>query len=156
MILFRILKLFGIDVPARIAQVQASFEQRVEVAKDQVRQAAQTAAVVAALAAVAGLAVLSAAGVGLFALYRWVLLHYGEFYGFAAVGGVLILIAIILFEGAVLEAKSWSAEVTWAKEAGPVFEYACQEGNYGMKNNLSGARATEKKAAETAAAKKAQ
>jgi len=53
-------------------------------------------------------------------------------------------------------AKPWSAEVSWAKEAGPVFEYACQEGNYGMKNNLSGARATDKKAAEAAAAKKAQ
>ena len=52
-------------------------------------------------------------------------------------------------------AHPWSAEVNWAKEAGPVFEYACQEGNYGMANNLSGARATEKKAAE-AAAKKAQ
>lgn len=53
-------------------------------------------------------------------------------------------------------AKPWSAEVSWAKEAGPVFEYACQEGNYGMANNLSGARATEKKAAEATAAKKAQ
>ncbi|HLH32466.1 MAG TPA: hypothetical protein VKY31_14775 [Terriglobia bacterium] len=52
-------------------------------------------------------------------------------------------------------AKPWSAEVNWVTEAGPIFEYACQEGNYGMANNLSGARATEKKAAE-AAAKKAQ
>jgi hypothetical protein len=47
MILFRILKLFGVDVPARIAQVQAEFEQRVEFAKNQVRQAAQRAGVVA-------------------------------------------------------------------------------------------------------------
>jgi hypothetical protein len=53
-------------------------------------------------------------------------------------------------------AKPWSAEVNWAKEEGPIFEYACQEGNYGMANNLSGARATEKKATEAAAAKKAQ
>lgn len=51
-------------------------------------------------------------------------------------------------------AKPWSAEVSWAKDPGPIFEYACQEGNYGMANNLSGARATEKKAAEAAAAKK--
>jgi hypothetical protein len=48
-------------------------------------------------------------------------------------------------------AKPWSAEVNWAKDPGPIFEYACQEGNYGMANNLSGARATEKKAAEAAA-----
>jgi hypothetical protein len=28
----------------------------------------------------------------------------------------------------------------------PLYEYACHEGNYGMANNLSGARATEKAA----------
>jgi hypothetical protein len=33
MILVRLLKLFGIDVPARIAELQARFEQRVEAAK---------------------------------------------------------------------------------------------------------------------------
>ena len=47
-------------------------------------------------------------------------------------------------------AKPWSAEINWAKTTGPIFEYACQEANYGMANNLSGARATEKKAAEAA------
>jgi hypothetical protein len=30
----------------------------------------------------------------------------------------------------------------------PIYEYACHEGNYGMKNLLSGARAMEKAAAE--------
>ncbi|PWT97114.1 MAG: hypothetical protein C5B51_32040 [Terriglobia bacterium] len=44
-------------------------------------------------------------------------------------------------------AKPWSAEVPWVKIEGPVFEYACQEGNYGMANVLSGARAAEKEAA---------
>ena len=76
MILLRILKLFGVDIPAHVAQLQARFEQRVEVAKDEVRQAAQTAAIVAALSALAVLAAVSAAGVGLFALYRWVVLNY--------------------------------------------------------------------------------
>jgi hypothetical protein len=33
---------------------------------------------------------------------------------------------------------------------GPIFEYACHEGNYGMANNLAGARAEEKAAAEAA------
>jgi hypothetical protein len=41
---------------------------------------------------------------------------------------------------------SWSAEIPMTKIKGPVFEYACHEGNYGMANNLSGARADEKKA----------
>jgi hypothetical protein len=39
----------------------------------------------------------------------------------------------------------WSGEVTWAKIDSPIYEYACHEGNYGLANNLSGARATEKK-----------
>jgi len=47
---------------------------------------------------------------------------------------------------------SWSAEIPMTKIQGPIFEYACHEGNYGMANNLSGARAEEKKLAE----KKAQ
>jgi hypothetical protein len=44
--------------------------------------------------------------------------------------------------------KPWSAEVPMAKTDGPIYEYACQEANYGMRNNLSGVRATEKRAAE--------
>ena len=35
------------------------------------------------------------------------------------------------------------------KIKGPIFEFACHEGNYGLANNLSGARAQE--AAEEAA-----
>jgi len=50
--------------------------------------------------------------------------------------------------------KSWSGEVPMTKIEGPIFEYACTEGNYGMRNNLSGARAEEqKKAAEQTASK---
>jgi hypothetical protein len=41
-------------------QLQASFKQRVQVAKDQVRHAAQAAPVIAVLSALAGLAVLGA------------------------------------------------------------------------------------------------
>jgi hypothetical protein len=43
-------------------------------------------------------------------------------------------------------ASSWSAEYPMTKIDGPIFEYACHEGNYGMRNNLSGARADEQKA----------
>jgi hypothetical protein len=39
----------------------------------------------------------------------------------------------------------WSAEIPMTRIQGPLFEYACSEGNYGMANNLSGARAEEKK-----------
>ena len=50
-------------------------------------------------------------------------------------------------------AHSWSAEVPMTKIDGPIFEYACHEGNYGMRNNLTGARAEEKQKAEQTAAK---
>ena len=47
-------------------------------------------------------------------------------------------------------AHSWSAEMAMTKVQGPIFEYACHEGNYGMANNLSGARAEEKQKAQGA------
>lgn len=50
-------------------------------------------------------------------------------------------------------AEPWSAKTYWVKVDSPIYEYACQEGNYGMHNNLSGQRAMERKAAEEAAQK---
>ena len=44
--------------------------------------------------------------------------------------------------------KPWSAAIPMTKTAGPIFEYACHEGNYGMVNMLAGARAQEKAAAK--------
>jgi len=44
--------------------------------------------------------------------------------------------------------KSWTAELPLAAASGPVYEYACHEGNYALLDILSGARADEKKAAE--------
>jgi hypothetical protein len=51
--------------------------------------------------------------------------------------------------------KSWTAAIPMIKTQGPIFEYACHEGNYGMTNLLSGARA-EEKAAEEAARKESK
>jgi hypothetical protein len=44
--------------------------------------------------------------------------------------------------------KPWTIEVPMKKTEGPIFEYACHEGNYGMSGILAGARAEEKKVAE--------
>ena len=44
--------------------------------------------------------------------------------------------------------KPWSAGFSATKSDGPMYEYACHEGNYGMTGLLSAARAEEKKAAE--------
>jgi hypothetical protein len=42
--------------------------------------------------------------------------------------------------------KPWSGELILRKFAGPIFEYACHEGNYGLADILAGARAAEKPA----------
>ena len=44
--------------------------------------------------------------------------------------------------------RAWTGEVPWQKTEGPIFEYACHEGNYGMVNLLNGARVQEKAAAQ--------
>jgi hypothetical protein len=41
--------------------------------------------------------------------------------------------------------KPWSGETLMRKTRGPIFEYACHEGNYGLVDILAGARAAEKK-----------
>jgi len=46
--------------------------------------------------------------------------------------------------------RSWTASVAMTKNAEPVFEYACHEGNYAMPHGLEGQRNIEKAAAEAA------
>ncbi len=41
--------------------------------------------------------------------------------------------------------RPWSGETLMRKTKGPIFEYACHEGNYGLVDILAGARAAEKK-----------
>jgi hypothetical protein len=52
--------------------------------------------------------------------------------------------------------QPWKAEMPATRAEGPIFEHACNEGNYSMKNMLAGARADEKRAAEAAANKETQ
>jgi len=42
--------------------------------------------------------------------------------------------------------RPWSAAIPMVKTDGPIYEYACHEGNYGMTNLLKGARTLEKAA----------
>jgi hypothetical protein len=44
--------------------------------------------------------------------------------------------------------KLWTAEIPLTKTEGPMFEYACHEGNYAMSGGLAGARAEEKRTAK--------
>jgi hypothetical protein len=47
----------------------------------------------------------------------------------------------------------WKAEIPMIRSPGPMLEFACHEGNYGLAGMLGGARADEKTAAEEAAQK---
>jgi hypothetical protein len=49
--------------------------------------------------------------------------------------------------------RSWTIDLPARRADGPIYEYACHEGNYAMVNALSGSRAAEK-AAEEATRKK--
>jgi hypothetical protein len=52
--------------------------------------------------------------------------------------------------------RPWTGSLPMSKIDGPIFEYACHEGNYAMTSILAGARAQEKKAAEDVQKKKPQ
>ena len=47
--------------------------------------------------------------------------------------------------------RPWKGEMPFVKIGGPVFEHACHEGNYGIRNTLAGARREEKEAAAKSA-----
>jgi hypothetical protein len=44
--------------------------------------------------------------------------------------------------------RPWTAQIPVTRTKGPIFEYACHEGNYAMTDILAGARAAEKKGPE--------
>ncbi len=47
--------------------------------------------------------------------------------------------------------RAWTAELPFAATPGPIYEYACHEGNYALLDILTGARAQEKKEADRTA-----
>ncbi|TWB06210.1 phage holin family protein [Bradyrhizobium stylosanthis] len=57
------------------------------------------------LFAVAGLFVVAAFFVGLIALYRWIAIHYGQFWGFGAVGAVLLVLAAVCAGVAIMQMR---------------------------------------------------
>lgn len=48
--------------------------------------------------------------------------------------------------------QPWKGELTMSRSAGPIYEFACHEGNYALPNLLSGYRASERQAHEPTAA----
>jgi hypothetical protein len=104
--LFKLLKLFGLDVHAEIAAVKGEITRRVDDAADRARHLALGAAVIAALATFAGLLFVTAIGVGLFALYRYVEATYGTDVALGILAAVLVGAMLILLGIASLVARS--------------------------------------------------
>ena len=111
MLFLNLLKAFGLDIPARVAELKARIEQRVEDAADQAVHVVQDIAVTVALVCCAAITALAAIAVGLVALARWVADLYGPFAGLAAVGGILLLVTVILAVVAVRRPRSARREV---------------------------------------------
>jgi hypothetical protein len=44
--------------------------------------------------------------------------------------------------------KPFTGEIAWSRVEGPIYEFACHEGNYGLRNTLRGARVAEEEAAK--------
>ena len=55
----------------------------------------------------------------------------------------------ITYEDEATWVRPWTMMIRLARTEDPIFEYACHEGNYGLTNILSGARAQEREAAAT-------
>ncbi|MYA07608.1 MAG: hypothetical protein F4060_07160 [Holophagales bacterium] len=55
----------------------------------------------------------------------------------------------ITYEDEATWVRPWTMMIDLARTEDPIFEYACHEGNYGLTNILSGARAQEREAAAT-------
>jgi hypothetical protein len=104
--LFKLLKLFGLDVHAEIAAVKGEITRRVDDVTDRARQLALGAAIIAVLAMFAGLFFVIAIGVGLVALYRFAEAAYGADMALAILAAVLVGVILILLGIALLVARS--------------------------------------------------
>ena len=111
---FKLLKLAGLDVNAKIAELKAELAFKAEQASENVTHKARALAMVAGLFWCAGIMALLALIVGLAALYKWGEIHYGLFTGFSLVAGLLVALTAILVRVAVSIARqSATAPPVW-------------------------------------------
>jgi hypothetical protein len=104
--LFKILKLFGLDVPAKVDAAKALIEQRAAEVADRAKHAALSAALIIALSTFAALFLTMAIGVGLIGLYHAEEAALGIESALAIVATVLLAGALILLMVALMLGKS--------------------------------------------------
>jgi hypothetical protein len=92
---FRLLKLAGIDVNAKIAELKADLEFKAQQVSEHASFKARNLALIAGLFLCASIFVLFALIVGLIALYHWAELRYGPYTGLGLVAGTLLIVAAL-------------------------------------------------------------
>jgi hypothetical protein len=92
---FRLLKLVGIDVNAKIAELKADLEFKAQQVSEHASFKARHLALVAGLFLCASIFVLFALIVGLIALYHWAELRYGPYTGLGLVAGTLLILGAL-------------------------------------------------------------
>lgn len=105
--LFKLLKLFRLDVSAMMDSVKAGLDLRFEQAKDGFSQMAVQAVAIAALLVFAAIAGAMLLGVALIALYQWTAEEAGVYAGLGAVGAALIVVATVLAIAAAIRSRSF-------------------------------------------------
>jgi len=105
-VLLKLLKLLGLDVPARVEAIKGRIEQRLDVAAHHIAQLIQEIALIGALWALAASAGAAAIGLGLACLYMWATSVYGVYAGLGLVGAVLAFAAAVFAIAATLRTKS--------------------------------------------------
>jgi uncharacterized BrkB/YihY/UPF0761 family membrane protein len=94
--LFKIPKLFGLDVCAEFAAVKNQIDQRIEDIAERAKHVALSTALIIALSTFAGLFLTMAIGVGLIALYQTEAATYGVNLALGIVATVLVVATLIL------------------------------------------------------------
>jgi hypothetical protein len=111
---FKLLKLAGLDINAKIAELKADLAFKAEQASEQVTRKARAMAMVAGVLWCAGIFALLALIVGLFALYKWGEIHYGVFTGLTFAGVLLTVLTTILVLAALwMVRQSASEQSVW-------------------------------------------
>src|SRR5215831_4771119 len=105
---FRLLKLAGIDVNAKIAELKADLSVKIGQTSEELTRKARIIGMAAGLFLGAALLALMVLIVALIAIYKWGEQNYGAFVGLALVAGVLIVLANAFTVSALLIGKQSS------------------------------------------------
>jgi hypothetical protein len=108
--LFKILKLFGLDIPAKVDAAKALIEDRAAEVADRAKHMALLAALIVALSTFAALFLTMAIGVGLLALYHTEEAAFGMNVALGIVAAVLVAATLILLTVAFVLGKSLSGK----------------------------------------------